>query len=477
MRDYTWLDMMKIMQEIRLFSTLHVRRAKKEGITSAQEIDLLSRIVLSDHALTPQDLTVQMGLYKSAVSRLIDHLEKKGFLKKHYCETDKRSYVLLITETGNMELDCTYRYYLEPIYKLREVLGAESFESLTTQIQTANELLQDKKTDPKEKRKHIAIYLFKILLTVSFCVAFVTIYTKLFGANNSIVGVVVLLSVMVFRYADMGIHNPHGAFSILIIFCILAVGPRLTNMVSPGIAFFVNIICIFALMLLGCHNVIMSNHSTFVLAYLLLQGYDVSGHDYTLRLIGLLVGAASTALILYRNHKKMSYKRSFRHLFQEFDLSSARTRWQIRLTLGVSSAMLIASLLGIPRVMWIGIAAMSVLLPFRKDMEYRVKFRAPGNILGAICFLVLYTVLPESCYSYIGMIGGIGVGLSATYGWQTVFNSFGALAIATPIFGLPMAIFLRIFNNAFGSLYALAFDSVITKVRTLFEEKESRISA
>ena len=62
-------------------------------------------------------------------------------------------------------------------------------------------------TDPKEKRKHIAIYLFKILLTVSFCVAFVTIYTKLFGANNSIVGVVVLLSVMVFRYADMGIHN------------------------------------------------------------------------------------------------------------------------------------------------------------------------------------------------------------------------------------------------------------------------------
>lgn len=58
------------------------KTCQKEGITSAQEIDLLSRIVLSDHALTPQDLTVQMGLYKSAVSRLIDHLEKKGFLKK-----------------------------------------------------------------------------------------------------------------------------------------------------------------------------------------------------------------------------------------------------------------------------------------------------------------------------------------------------------------------------------------------------------
>lgn len=146
MDEYTWMDMMKIMQDIRLFSTFHVRRAKKEGITSAQEMDLLSRIVFSEHPLTPQELANQMGLCKSAISRLIDHLEKKGFLKKQNCETDKRSYILQITDTGNTELDCTYRYYLEPIYKLKEVLGLESFQSLTTQIQAANELLQEEKT-------------------------------------------------------------------------------------------------------------------------------------------------------------------------------------------------------------------------------------------------------------------------------------------------------------------------------------------
>ena len=327
--------------------------------------------------------------------------------------------------------------------------------------------------DPKEKRKHTAIYLFKILLTVAFCVVFVTLFTKIFGAANSIVGVVVLLSVMVFRYADIGIQNGHGVFSVLLIFLILAIGPRLTNLVSPGIAFFINCLCIFSLMLLGCHNVIMSNHSTFVLSYLLLQGYDVSGHDYTMRLLALTVGAAATAFVLYRNHKKATYKRSFRHLFEEFDLSSARTRWQIRLTLGVSSAIAIASFLGIPRVMWIGIAAMSVLLPFHKDMVYRVKYRAPGNILGALFFLVLYTILPESCYGYIGMIGGIGVGLSATYGWQAVFNSFGALAIAAPIFGLPGEIFLRIFNNAFGSLYGWLFDTVTGKVYEIFKARKT----
>lgn len=338
--------------------------------------------------------------------------------------------------------------------------------------QSGSKTLLKSINEPKEKVKHWGIYLFKILLTVAFCVLFVTLYTKLFGADNSIVGVVVLLSVMVFRQADLGIHTPHGSAVLLGIFCILAFGPRLTNMVSPVPAFFINAICIFLLMFFGCHNVIMSNHSTFVLGYLLLQGYDVSGHAYKMRLAGLLVGAVMTSLILYCNHKKYTYKRNFKHLFQEFDLTSSRTQWYLRFTFGVSTALLIASLLNIPRAMWIGISAMSVLLPFRKDLVYRVKFRAPGNILGAVLFLVLYTVLPESAYGCIGMIGGIGVGLSASYGWQTVFNSFGALAIAVPMFSLYGAIFLRIFNNAFGSLYGLVFDKLFHSVFNFFLKRD-----
>lgn len=312
----------------------------------------------------------------------------------------------------------------------------------------------------KEKMKHLLTYLFKILLTMVFCVAFVTLYSIVFGKDNSIVGVVILLCVMVFRYADLGIHTPHAVLGIFIIFAILAAGPRISNLLPAYLAFFVNIICILLLMTIGCHNVIMSNHSTFILSYLLLQGYDVTGKSYQLRLIGLFTGALIIAFILYRSHKKITYKRSFKSLFQEFHLSSARTRWQLRLTFGVSSAMLIASLLGIPRVMWIGIAAMSVLLPFRTDLIQRVKYRAPGNILGCLLFLPLYFLLPEGSNAYIGIIGGIGVGLSATYQWQTVFNSFGALAVAVSLFGLPAAVFLRIFNNIFGSVYALLFDRI-----------------
>lgn len=318
--------------------------------------------------------------------------------------------------------------------------------------------------NPKDRLKHTGIYLFKILLNIAFCIGFIAIFSMLFGTENSVVGLAVLLSIMVFRCADLGIRAPHGVLDIFIVFGILAVGPKVSNLLPAGWAFGANIIFIMLLLLLGCHNVIMYNHSTLILAYLLLQGYDVSGEVYNKRLAGLFVGAVITASVFYRNHRKKIYKRTFKSLFQEFDLSSARTRWQLRFAFTISSVLLIADLLGIPKAMWMGIAAMSVCVPFRKDIEYRVKYRAPANILGSIIFLVVYWLLPKEAVSYMGILSGIGTGLSATYGWQTVFNAFGSLVVAVPAFGLPSAILLRIFNNIFGSVYTWLFERIFEPI-------------
>ena len=137
--------------------------------------------------------------------------------------------------------------------------------------------------EPKEKRRHILIYNFKVYLVMAFCVAVVTLFTRLTGSDNSVVGVTVLLAVLVLRQADFGIRTPHGLLSIAGIFGILMTAPRIANMLSPLPAFAVNAVAILLLMTLGCHNVIMYNHSTFVLGYLLLLGYDVTGATYVKR--------------------------------------------------------------------------------------------------------------------------------------------------------------------------------------------------
>ena len=201
-----------------------------------------------------------------------------------------------------------------------------------------------------------------------------------------------------------------------------------------------------------------------VLGYLLLYGYDVSGRAFALRVIGLTAGMLVCMAVFYKNQKNRPYRRTFKDLFREFDVRSARNQWYLKLTLIVSSAMLIVSLLGLPRAMWAGIACMSVCLPFTEDGKMRAVDRGVFNMVGCALFLILYLILPESGRSMIGIIGGIGVGYSAGYKWQTVFNTFGALAIAASLFGLPMALLLRTGINVTASLYTVVCNVVYDKL-------------
>ena len=67
----------------------------------------------------------------------------------------------------------------------------------------------------KRQKKNYIIFLFisfKVFINVAFCVAFVTAYSMIFGNDNSIVGVVILLCILVFRNVDLGIHAPQKPF-------------------------------------------------------------------------------------------------------------------------------------------------------------------------------------------------------------------------------------------------------------------------
>ena len=89
--------------------------------------------------------------------------------------------------------------------------------------------------DRREKLRHIAIYLFKIAITMLFCMGFVMGASSLLGEENSIVGVVVLLFLMVFKNADFGICMKHSLFVIAVIFAVLARGHTRLSAASPVI--------------------------------------------------------------------------------------------------------------------------------------------------------------------------------------------------------------------------------------------------
>ena len=204
---------------------------------------------------------------------------------------------------------------------------------------------------------------------MTFCFALVTLYSMIFGSDNSVAGVVFLLALLVLRQADFGIRTHHGLLCIVGIFAILSVGPRVSNMVSPWAAFVINIGCIFTLMLLGCHNVIMYNHSTFVLGYLLLQGHDVTGRSYYLRVISLLVGMLICMAVFYKNQRKRPYRRHLLDIFSRIQYSFGQKLVVHQTDTGGFNSVADFLIAGAARAMWPALHACPSVCRFRRILS------------------------------------------------------------------------------------------------------------
>ena len=120
--------------------------------------------------------------------------------------------------------------------------------------QAGSKNLLKKSETLKEKLYHMWVYLVKIAVTMAFCFFFVSIFSILFGNENSIVGVVVLLCLMVFRNADLGIHTGQSTMLLALFFVIMTVCPHLANQFSPVLGMLLNIAALAVLILFGCHN-------------------------------------------------------------------------------------------------------------------------------------------------------------------------------------------------------------------------------
>lgn len=139
MNDSNFIYMIQKMQEISLFSRSIIHRATKEYEVPAQHLDLLSQLLVNKEGLTPMQLSKTMGVNKTIISRIIDSLNKGGYVQKTKDNLDKRSYIVSITELGREKVDKIYTYYLSPIYELRRKLGDKDFFELMNYIEKANQ--------------------------------------------------------------------------------------------------------------------------------------------------------------------------------------------------------------------------------------------------------------------------------------------------------------------------------------------------
>lgn len=321
-------------------------------------------------------------------------------------------------------------------------------------------------TDKKKRLKYQIAFFTKNLLCVLFAITFISIFSMVFHSSNSIPAVVIFCALLSLRSVDFGYDTKSSLYSLFAVFVIMTLGPAITAFTGPLLSFILNFGCIFILSLLTCHNVLYSNQSIYVFGYLLMTSVPVSGQDFYLRLAEMFVGFLLCAAVFYRNHRNYQYHRTFQNLLKEFNLGSLRSQWQLKLSLGIALALLIGQLLNLPRLMWIGFGALSVLQPFHQDTKKRLFERFPFIVIGSLCFFVVYQIVPASFHPLFGPLAGFLAGFCATYQYNTLINCFSALLVASSLYGLPEAVLLRILNNFIGCIFAYCFHLLFNKVAT-----------
>ena len=74
MKELNWIQMSDYMHTLQEFTRLAVLKQTELTTASAGEMDLLSRIYLLKSPVTPLQLSQQMKMKKSSISRIIHHL-------------------------------------------------------------------------------------------------------------------------------------------------------------------------------------------------------------------------------------------------------------------------------------------------------------------------------------------------------------------------------------------------------------------
>lgn len=340
------------------------------------------------------------------------------------------------------------------------------YSKLQLSAKDSKDLINSSNTK-RDKLINILVFILKVFLTVLFCIGFVSLFTYFFGNENGVVGVVTLLFLLTFRQINIGYNIKNSVFSIFIIFIIFAISPYISNGNGGIISLIINAFSIFILVFLGCYRVEFYNHAILVLSYLLLFGSRVNGDIYIKRIFGLIFGAILISICLFRNHKNKDTDKNIKTLISEFKFNSKKDLWKIKLAITVSMSMYIGEIFGLNKLMWIGIASMSVLSPFTEMRKEKFKDRVIGTFLGAILFYIIIRIIPSSLYSFVGILGGIFVGFSASYKYQTVFNALGALSMAMIVFGRNTAILTRIIDNVFAVIFVMIFSILFDYIVSL----------
>lgn len=311
----------------------------------------------------------------------------------------------------------------------------------------------------REKMFYWAAMALRSVLIVAFAVVFISLLSVLFGQENTPFAVALFCILLGIRFVNFEYCIGDSLITLAIALGILAFVPSIAGIAPPIVLVFIHFVGFFALLYMTTQRPELGNGGLYSFAYVYLTGNPVYGVSLGKRALLALVGYALCGLILWAKHRHSHTTVRFQQLVSKFDVKNPVNLWQLRMALGVSLILTAGQVFEIPRFMWMGFAGASLLseYPYSSNTLPRFWQRILGALAGSVLFLMVYQITPAFFHSFMGPLGGLCLGFCTDYRYKTAMNCFGALMLATSIYGLHAAVFLRIIDTVLGVLFGMIF--------------------
>ena len=321
----------------------------------------------------------------------------------------------------------------------------------------------------REKTFYWTAIAIRSALIVAFAVVFISLLSGLFGQENTPLAVALFCIMLGIRFVNFEYCIKDSLITLAIALGILVFVPSIVGIAPPIVIVFIHFVGFFAVLYITTQRPELGNGGLYSFAYVYLTGNPVYGASLGKRTLLAVVGYAICGLILWAKHRNSHETVRFHHLILKFNIKNPVNLWQLRMALGVSLILAVGQIFEIPRFMWMGFAGASLLseYPYSSNTKPRFWQRILGALAGSGLFFIVYQITPGSFHSLMGPLGGLCLGFCTDYRYKTAMNCFGALMLATNIYGIQAAVFLRIADTilgvCLGAIFAAIFHKLIEK--------------
>lgn len=281
-------------------------------------------------------------------------------------------------------------------------------------------------------------------LRFAFNLAFVTVFQILFGMENILPAVALGVGITVLPFSDFGIRP----WAMVCIVPILFIGSGLVAQAAflhPAIAFVLNFAFVFLLFSLAGEPVKVQPYISFLICFVFCQSTVVPNSRFLPRFNALALGSLLIMATTLFWWKLKGYGKNGRSLKEQILASWTHFDLIFRMSLGLAVAMLVGTLLGLRKPLWISIVVMSLTQLHFHDTVFRIKNRTVGTVIGIIFFIVVFRIFVPAKYAnlMILLLGYLSF-FTTEYKYKQIVNAVSAINASMILLDTSSAIANRV---------------------------------